>query len=156
MSDPVPVNPRTARHRRFGIARACVVLAALIALAWVIDASVTTHLAGRTMWGVSALAAGICWIAATLSMAVLHLLRLRGSPIAGVLVGMLVRMSIPLGIVVMATINRSALVEGGLAAQLVIFYLLALTAETCLSLVLVKSAPRLATAAFSEGSAAHG
>ncbi len=102
------------------------------------------------------MAAGICWIAATLSMAVLHLLRLRGSPIAGVLVGMLVRMSIPLGIVVMATINRSALVEGGLAAQLVIFYLLALTAETCLSLVLAKSAPRLATAAFSQGSAAHG
>lgn len=71
---------------------------------------------------------------------------------------MLVRMTIPLIIVAVATMHGGELAEAGLAGQLVAFYLITLSIETCLSVALMKSAPRndSARSAVSEGSPSHG
>jgi hypothetical protein len=126
-------------------------------VAWLVVAFVTTRIAGHSTWEIGALAAGICWIGATLSLVVLHLMRVRGSPVAGVLLGMLIRMTIPLVMVVMATMQGSELAQAGLVGQLVVFYLITLAIETGLSVALVKSAPQAAStrSAASEGSASH-
>ena len=104
------------------------------------------------------MAAGICWAGAMVSLVLLHVLRMRGSPMAGALLGMLVRMTIPLVIVAVATMQGGELAEAGLLGQLVAFYLVTLAIETGLSVALMKSAPRNGSArpAVSEGSPSHG
>ena len=133
-------------------------LGGLMIAAWPIDAAMATQLTGRSAWAASASAAAICWASATLSLILSHLLRLRGSPVAGLLLGMVVRMTIPLVIALVIAVQRSAMLGAGLAAQLVVFYLLALTAETALSLMLAKSMARTEStrAVASQGSAVHG
>jgi hypothetical protein len=156
VSDRVPSNsPHAVWYRAFGLAWACAALTASVAIAWLIDAPVASRIAGHSIWGVSALAAGICWFGAMLSLVLLHVLRLRGSPVAGVLVGMLVRMTIPLSIAFMATTQEGSLAEAGLLGQLVVFYLVTLAIETCLSLALTKSVPQAALVR-SHGSVSHG
>lgn len=159
MSDRVPSNSSSAiRKRGFGLAWAWAALSAAVVIAWLVDATATTHLAGVSAWGVSALAAGVCWFGAMLSLSLLHLLRLRGSPMAGALLGMLVRMTIPLAIGGMAAMRGGSLAEAGLFGQLVIFYLFTLAIETCLAITLMKSTPPAASNGnpVSEGSATHG
>jgi hypothetical protein len=58
----------------------------------------------------------------------------------------------------MATSQGGPLAEAGLFGQLVVFYLVTLIVETCLSVALMKSAPRpVATRSVaSEGGASHG
>jgi hypothetical protein len=133
-------------------------LSGLLAAAWMVDAIVTTNLADRSTWAVSALAAAICWIGAMVSLVLLHVLRMRGSPMAGAMLGMLVRMTIPLGIIAAATMQGGRLAEAGLAGQLVVFYLVTLAIETCLSVALMRTAPQAvcARSAPAEGSATHG
>lgn len=159
MSDSVSPNPPAADGKRsFAAVWACALLAGLMLVAWLIDAIVVSRAMGRSVWGISALAAGICWFGATTSLVLLHVMRLRGSPIAGLLIGMVIRMTIPLFIALMATIQHSGLAEAGLAGQLVVFYLLSLAIETVLSLVLAKSVPRvtISSAVSSSRSPAHG
>jgi len=149
-------SPVASSHRAFGIVGGCAALSGLLLVVWVIDAIVTTNLAGRSTWGVSALAAAICWAGATVSMLLLHILRTRGNPMAGALLGMLVRMSIPLVIIFVATTNGGALADAGLAGQLVAFYLITLAIETCLSVALMRSAPKGSIGpAAAGGSASH-
>jgi hypothetical protein len=156
VNDRVPSNsPRPLRYRAFGLAWACAALSGLVVIAWLIDAALTSHFAGRSTWDVSALAAGICWTGAMLSLVLLHLLRLRGSPVAGVLVGMLVRMTIPLAIAFRVTTQGGSLADAGLLGQLVVFYLVTLTIETSLTMALTKSVPQVASVA-SHGSVSHG
>lgn len=156
MSDRLSTNSSVAAwHRTFGLGWACAVLSIAVAAAWLVDATVTSHLGGRSFWGVSAAAALVCWSGAMFSLVLLHLLRHRGSPITGLLVGMLIRMAIPLAVATMAAWGDAGPAEAGLLGQLVGFYLFTLTIETCLSLALVKSSPRVASAT-SHGSASHG
>ena len=156
MSDRVPSNSsRTHRPPAFGLAWACAALSGFVVVAWLFDAMITTRLAGHSTWEVSALAAGVCWTGAMFSLVLLHVLRLRGSPVAGVLVGMLIRMTIPLAIAFLVTTQRGSLADAGLLGQLVVFYLVTLTIETCLSMALTKSVPEAASVA-SHGSVSHG
>jgi len=156
VSDRVPCNStHAAWYRAFGLAWACAALTLSVVIAWLIDATVASRIAGHSVWGVSALAAGICWFGAMLSLVLLHVLRLRGSPVAGVLVGMLIRMAIPLFFAIVAATQDGSSAEAGLLGQLVVFYLVTLAIETCLSLALAKSVPQVALVA-SHGSVSHG
>jgi hypothetical protein len=159
VSDRVPSNSSPASaNRAFGLGWACVALTGSVLLAWLIVAPLTTHLSGHSTWEVGALAAGICWAGATVSLVLLHLLRLRGSPMTGALLGMLVRMTIPLAIGAVATTQGGSLAGAGLFGQLVAFYLITLAIETCLSVALMKSSPQVGAtrSAVSDGSATHG
>lgn len=158
MSERALANPNAAQNRFVGLAWACAVLTGLVLIAWIIDAIVTTHLAGRSAWGVSALAAGICWFGALLSLVLLHVLRMRGSALAGALVGMLIRMTIPLAIGAALVSQGGSLAQAGLFGQLVVFYLVTLAIETVISVVLMKAAPSAVArqSAAANGSASHG
>lgn len=159
MSDRLPTNTSSAKPgRTFGLGSACAALSAAVVVVWLIDSVATTHFSGRSTWEVSAVAAGICWTGAMVSLVLLHVLRIRGAPMAGALLGMLVRMTIPLIIVAVATMQGGELAEAGLAGQLVAFYLITLAIETCLSVALMKSAQRNVSvgSGVSEGSPSHG
>ena len=157
MIERLPVSSPPAGASR-ALLWACAALSGLVALAWVIDASLTSHMAGHSTWAVAALAAGICWAGAMISLVLLHVLRLRGSPMAGAMLGMLVRMTIPLVIIAVAASQGGTLAKAGLAGQLVVFYLITLVIETCLSVVLLKARPQSVSPQqpAQEGSASHG
>jgi hypothetical protein len=140
VNESVPLNPlpSTARYDR-ELVRSCTILTALVIVAIPIATLARAHWFGSPNWFATSVAAAVCWLGATVSLVIAFRARRRGAVITGLLVSMLVRMAIPLGIATLSVFSRSALAEGGLLGQLLIFYLLTLTVETLLSVSLVKS-----------------
>jgi len=162
-SSVAPHSPITA-GRPFGLWSACAVLTMFTLAGFGAVTIALPQLGGRATWQATAVAAGVCWFAALLSLIVSHRIRLKGAAVTALLAGMLLRMAIPLGLAI-AMVNQAAtIVDSGLLGQIAIFYVLTLAIETWLSLVLIKTAtksvaPR-ATAnpasAQAEGSGSHG
>jgi hypothetical protein len=144
------------RFRRIG--SACAVLSALVLIAWLIDAFITTSALNRSTWCVSGLAAGICWFGGVCSLILLHGVRVHGSPLVGALLGMLIRMAIPLTIGAVLVTQGGSLACAGLFGQLVVFYLITLAAETCISVALLRRSPAAIAphSAPADGGARHG
>jgi hypothetical protein len=135
------ISASSGDHRFRRVATACAVLSGVVLIAWLIDAIVTTSTLEHSTWSVSALAAGICWFGAICSLILLHGVKYHGSPLVGALLGMLVRMMIPLAIGAVLVTQGGSLARAGLFGQLVVFYLVTLAAETCISVALLKAAP---------------
>ena len=111
-------------------------------IAWPIVAVVASRLQNRSAWEVAAVAAVVCWFSATLSLVLSHVMRRAGNAVAGVLLGMAVRLGIPLLTGLVATSQGGALAEGGLLGLILAFYLITLTAETGFALALAKAPPK--------------
>ena len=90
----------------------------------------------------SAVAGGVCGIAALMSLLLMCLLR--GSPylLHAFLLGMLFRMGLPLAVGVALSRSGSPLADAGIFGMMVVYYLLGLFVETLLSVRLVASSAR--------------
>jgi hypothetical protein len=141
VNESLSANPPPPVCRR-DLLRACIILSAIVLVAIPIAAQLATQWRGSSTWFATLVAAGVCWLGATVSLVVAYLGRQRGAAMMGLMLSMLVRMAIPLAIALLVVTSHSALAEGGLMGQLLIFYLLTLTVETLLSVSLVKGACR--------------
>ena len=79
-------------------------------------------------------AAGVCLAAAWIALALCEPLRKQRQPTAMVLVGMTVRMAIPLAAAVVGHFVGGPLADAGFLVYLIVFYLVTLAVETALTL----------------------
>jgi hypothetical protein len=89
------------------------------------------------------LAALVCWSGAALALAASGVLRQLDRVLAVTLVGMALRMGLPLVAVVVVTLQNGPLAEGGFVGYVLVFYVVTLVVETWLSLKLLPSRERL-------------
>jgi hypothetical protein len=91
------------------------------------------------------IAIGLCWLAGALALLATHVSTRARAPVHGVLLGMLLRMGLPL-IAGLALNQVAPLAEVGIFSMILGVYLCALIAETLLSLRMVQSAPQVSAA----------
>jgi hypothetical protein len=91
----------------------------------------------------ASVAAGTCWLGATLAFVLLDRSRRSGAVINGVLMGMLVRLGVPLVVGVVLDGQRGELSDAGVFGLIVVSYLVALAVETTLSVRILQQ-PRQA------------
>ena len=84
--------------------------------------------------GAVAVAAGVCLLGALTALAIAHVLRAPRHALWGVLLGMAVRMGVPLACGLVFHLRGGALVDAGLLYYLLMFYPVTLGVETVLSL----------------------
>jgi hypothetical protein len=97
----------------------------------------------RTGWlGVAAamVAALVCWLAATIALAIVVLFRGPKHGVSGILGSMLIRMALPLVAGTVLSRQGGPLAEAGVFGMIVVFYLFTLAIETLLSVSLVGQA----------------
>lgn len=82
----------------------------------------------------SAVAASVCWFAASLALVTTHLARGPQRAVQGMLLAMLFRLGLPLGFLVWAGQSRGALQSAGVTGMVLLFYFVTLIAETLLAL----------------------
>jgi len=96
--------------------------------------------------GAAVFAAGTCWFGALLGFAAV--IPFQGpQAVNGVLLGMIVRMMVPLAAALWLFMTQSTLAKAGAVEMLVIYYLLALSLDTWVSVRLVKQVSQRATKA---------
>src|SRR5262245_2702441 len=88
----------------------------------------------------AAIGGGVCWLAGILALTAGFVANRFQAPVQGVLLGMLVRMGLPLAALVAFTQTGAPLGANGFAATILGVYLVSLVVETLLSLRMV--APR--------------
>lgn len=86
-------------------------------------------------------AAVVCWGSASLAMFATLLMNRRSHAVPGVLLGMLIRMSLPLVAGMVLSAQVPWLAEGRLLGQVVVLYLITLAVETALVVKIVSAAP---------------
>ena len=99
-------TPAPAGRRDRDLVRACAILTAIVLAAIPVAAWATAHVHGSATWLTTLLAAGVCWLGATVSLVVAYQGRQRGAAMLGLMVAMLVRMAIPLGVAFLAVISQ--------------------------------------------------
>ena len=78
-------------------------------------------------------AAAVVLVSSTLAMVISDFMRRSGQAMASVLLGMAVRMVLPLGACVLVQLNPGALSEAGFVYFVLVFYLVALPTDTVLA-----------------------
>src|SRR5207248_2524383 len=86
---------------------------------------------------VASLAGIVCWISGGAALAIAAVTARLGTPVHGILLGMLFRMGLPLAAIVTFTRGYHALSAAGLAPTTLGVYLVALVAETLIMLRMV-------------------
>ena len=86
----------------------------------------------------AAVALGVCWVGAIAALAVTAFSRGPSGAVQGVLLGMLFRMGLPLGSLMLLQERGGALVDAEVLGMILACYFVTLVAETLLSLQLVK------------------
>ncbi|HVJ67431.1 MAG TPA: hypothetical protein VM510_05570 [Caulifigura sp.] len=110
-----------------------VVLTAVLAAAWVLEAILLVPSRGWQVTRVAGLAAGVCWASGVLALVSTGLLTRAKQPLTGVLSGVLFRTGGPLAALAVGT-AVPALAQAGFPGQLVIYFLIMLVAETVLAI----------------------
>ncbi len=113
----------------------CLALASLAGSAWM------SRSVGSQAYWAGAVATLVVGLAASLALLLSFLQSLQKRPdnaVSGVLLGMLIRMGLPLGVLVMMQQTQSPLIEFGFMGLLVLNYLVALPLETWMSLQFVQ------------------
>ena len=118
------------------IAPTAVLLAGALNRGFSLDSLVTAAVAG-----------GVCWLAATLALALTFFGNKNGAPIQGVLGGMLFRMGLPLAAVLALPRLDERFASSGLVGTILGVYLVTLAVETLLALKMVPSQAQSAKAA---------
>jgi hypothetical protein len=110
----------------------CGMLAALILVALVLVLPFAIWLGGPPVVGAAAAAAAVVWIASALGLGVCELVRKPGEVLAGVLLGMAIRMTLPLAACVLVHLGGGPLADAGFVFFVLGFYMIALAADTLL------------------------
>ena len=97
-----------------------------------------------------AAAALTCWVASVASLVLSTLWRQTPQAVTGILAGVLVRMTLPLGLAVLAQMTGGPLARAGLFGWIVCFFLFTLVVETLLLVWLLNSPRPLAASRVSE------
>lgn len=100
-----------------------VAMGIVLPLGWVVAGTRAGLLAGAT-------AGGVCLLAAWIALAVSELLRGPKHVVSLVLVGMLIRMGIPLAVALILCFSGGPLADAGFLYYLIVFYPVTLTVET--------------------------
>ncbi len=135
----MPVNSSTSDVRRPpSLAGACIRLALVVVIAYPIVALIGEQVVKNPVWETAGLAAGVCWVSATLALLLFDHFRRVGNAAAGTLAGTLVRLGIPL-IVALVAINTSEKLRDERFLEIVlVFYFITLVADTMLTLALAR------------------
>jgi hypothetical protein len=122
------------RLRRQGWGAQSAVLALAVLAVYGVVAPVAKHLDGLRGLGAAAVAAGLCLLGAGSALVAGRRLRGPNDVLLRLLVGMPLRMGLPLAIGLMCHFRGGVLAEAGLLYYLLVFYPVTLGVETTLSL----------------------
>ena len=122
------------RLRTASVAVRCGVLIGVTLAVLAAVAPVAMCLSGLAGLGTAAAAAGVCLLGAVLALAAGHRLRVAKQALAEVLVGMFLRMAVPLSALLICQLCEGVLAEHGFVYYLVVFYPVTLSIEVALSL----------------------
>jgi hypothetical protein len=122
------------RLQNLGLATRAVLLASAVFAAFAAVGPFAAHLGGPTALWAAAVGGFLCLAGATCALVAGHFLRSPHFAFQALLVGMALRVSIPLGIGAALYLRGGPLAEAGLLYYLVVFYVVTLTVETALSL----------------------
>ena len=114
-----------------GVAAKAVVLSTAVVIAFLVASPVVVHIQGATGLAAALLSASLCLLGAVLALAVG---RWFADPKSAVMVGMAVRMAVPLSVVLIMQLRGGPLVDAGLIYYLLVFYPVTLLVETALAL----------------------
>jgi hypothetical protein len=117
-----------------GLAARAAMLALAVLVVFVPVGPVAVCIGGCTALAAAAVAAVFCLAGATIALMASHLLRGPKHALAALLAGMTARMGIPLAFGLAIHLQGGPLAEAGLLYYLLVFYPVALAAETALSL----------------------
>lgn len=106
-------------------------LAMLVTFAGTVWFSEMRH--GATGVVAAVVAAGVCWLSAAIALLLLIRWRRSGKVVNGVLMGMVVRLGLPLIVGVVLDGQQGALANAGVFGLIVVSYMVALIVETVLS-----------------------
>jgi hypothetical protein len=81
----------------------------------------------------AAIASGVCWLSAAVAFVLLERSRRSGKVLNGVLLGMIIRLGLPLVVGTVLNSQQGALADAGVFGLMVVCYLVALIVETLLS-----------------------
>lgn len=120
------------------LAKSIAVLGAFLALVAIASASLLASRYGEGAWLASGVAAGLVWLLGAASLAMIALAPSPPARLNAALLGMLVRMSLPLALVMYFTMQGGQLAAAGITVFIVIHYLAGLVVETLLAVRLLK------------------
>jgi len=123
-----------------GLLASCAILAGILAPFIVAVAWLAYGRSGSIGIAAAAIAGAVCWLAASLALATVYLGQLLNNPIAGILGGMFFRIGLPLSIGIAIQQSHQPLASAGIFLMILALYLVALVAETVLSLKFVPPA----------------
>ncbi len=131
-SEAIPYGvPRWLRQR---LAARCGVLVGVVLVAWLVLLPVALSMGNRPGMLAESLAAAVCLISGLLAL-VVQGMRLGGQlAVAQVLLGMALRMSLPLVAAIAVRLSGSHLLEAGFLVWLIAFYFVGLLVEVPLAL----------------------
>jgi hypothetical protein len=115
----------------------CAILAGILAPFTVAVAWLAYGRSGSIGIAAAAIAGGICWLSASLALATVYLGQMLNNPVGGILGGMFFRMGLPLGVGMAIQQSHPPLANAGTFLMILALYLVALVAETLLSLKFV-------------------
>lgn len=119
---------------RWGVVSRIAALFAAVAAAYLAVAPIAWAIGNTTGLIASAVAAGLCLAGATLALLVTYFFRGSNLALQNLLLGMLLRMGVPLMLGLVLHTQVDQLAAGGMLYYLVGFYLVTLTVETVLTL----------------------
>jgi predicted Na+-dependent transporter len=131
-----------AKLRCRSLAAHSAVLAGAVLVVYAVVAPVAGRHGGWMGLAAAAAAAAFCLLGAGLALVACRGLRQPKYALHGVLVGMVVRMGVPLVLALVFQVRGGPLAEAGLLLYLIVFYPVTLSVETALSLPLDLSPPR--------------
>ena len=124
----------TFGFRNWGLPLRTAVLLFAVLLLYAIVAPVAWYLGGRSGLSAAAAAAGVCSLGAFPALWVSRLLRDPKTVLYGWLLGMFLRMGIPMTFALIVTFGGGVLADSGVMYYLIVFFLGILGVETVLSL----------------------
>jgi hypothetical protein len=128
------MNQRLEAIRDLGIAARLGLLTATVAVLLLAVGGAAWAFQGPTGAIAAGLAAAVCLVGAGLALGASRWLAEPSQAVANVLVGMTLRMGMPLGIALAVHLHGGPLARGGLLYYLLVFYPVTLGIETALSL----------------------
>lgn len=117
----------------------CAAQLGAMAVAWVVVAAIAQAVGGPAGFGAASLAAGICLASGIAAFGLSGLVRGPSLALAAVVLGMLVRMGVPLGLGGILHWQSAALAEAGLLWYVAAFYVVTLVVDTSLSVARIRA-----------------
>ncbi len=118
--------------------RSCAWLTLIVIVALLVVGGAVLATRGLNAAYAAVVAAGLCWVGSTAALVIAGLASRTNHVVQGHLLGMFLRLGLPLvaGLVIQKA--GGTLAEAGVFGLIVVFYLITLVAETVLSLQLIK------------------